>query len=53
MMTRWGACRASRLLRTGCRVPIGAGRTLRDGMTAQRASALGPKPAWTGCLVAA
>lgn len=53
MMTGWVACGASLLLRTGCRGPIGAGRTLRDGMTAQRAAALGPKPAWTGCLVAA
>jgi hypothetical protein len=35
---------ASLALRMGCRTAIGAGWTLRDGMTAQRAAALGPVP---------
>jgi hypothetical protein len=35
---------ASLALRTGCRTAIGAGWILRDGMTAQRAAALGPAP---------
>ncbi|WP_290062632.1 hypothetical protein [Amycolatopsis solani] len=53
MITTWAACRASLILRMDCRVPSGAGRTLRDGMTAQRAAAPGPEPAWTSGLVAA
>jgi hypothetical protein len=36
---------ASLTLRMGCRIVIGAGWILRDGMTAQRAAALGPAPA--------
>ena len=39
--------------RTGCRTAIDAGWTLRDGMTAQRAAALGPVPVRTSGLVAA
>ncbi len=35
---------ASLPLRTGCRFVTGAGWNLRDGMTAQRAAALGPVP---------
>jgi len=53
MITGRAAFWASLVLRTGCRVPIGAGRILRDGMTAQRAAALGPEPVWTCGLVAA
>lgn len=44
MMTGRAAYWASLTLRTGCRA-IGAGWNLRDGMTAQRAAALGPVPA--------
>jgi hypothetical protein len=39
--------------RTGCRTGDDAGRNLRDGMTAQRAAALGPVPVRTSGLVAA
>ncbi len=39
-----GACWASLLLGMGRRTGLGAGRDLRDGMTAQRAAALGPAP---------
>lgn len=39
-------------LRTGCPA-IDAGRNLRDGMTAQRVTALGPVPVRTSGLVAA
>ncbi|MEU7790802.1 MULTISPECIES: hypothetical protein [unclassified Amycolatopsis] len=53
MITTWAARSGPLILRTDCRVPIGAGRTLRDGMTAQRAAALGPEPVWTSGLVAA
>lgn len=35
---------ASLALRMGCRTRIGAGWNLRDGITAQRAAALGPVP---------
>lgn len=35
---------ASLALRMGCRTASGAGWNLRDGMTAQRAAALGPEP---------
>ncbi len=45
MMTGRAAYWASLALRMGCRTTIDAGRDLRDGMTAQRAAALGPKPA--------
>ncbi|MEV6874697.1 hypothetical protein [Amycolatopsis sp. NPDC051128] len=40
-------------LKMDCRSVIGTGWNLRDGMTAQRAAALGPAPAWTSGLVAA
>ena len=33
------------ILRMGCRTVSGTGRELRDGLTAQRAAALGPVPA--------
>jgi hypothetical protein len=39
-----GACWASLFPTMGCRTVRGAGRSLRDGMTAQRAAALGPVP---------
>ena len=41
MVLGWAASLA---LRMGCPTTIDAGRTLRDGMTAQRAAALGPVP---------
>jgi hypothetical protein len=44
---------ASFALKIGCDPVIGAGWNLRDGMTAQRAAALGPAPTWTSGLVAA
>lgn len=53
MVFGWAACRASLLLWTGCRNSTGAGWNLRDGMTAQRAAALGPQPVRTRGLVAA
>ena len=40
-------------MRMGCREVSGTGRELRDGMTAQRAAALGPVPVRTSGLVAA
>lgn len=45
MITGRAAYWTSLILRTRCRIVIGAGWTLRDGMTAQRAAALGPLPA--------
>ncbi|WP_370968614.1 hypothetical protein [Amycolatopsis sp. cg9] len=53
MITGRAAFWASLVLRMDCRPLIGAGRILRDGMTAQRAAALGPEPTWTSGLVAA
>ncbi|MFC5091198.1 hypothetical protein [Amycolatopsis plumensis] len=50
MMIRM-ACWTPLSFRTGSAVD--AGRNLRDGMTAQRAAALGPAPGWTSGLVAA
>jgi hypothetical protein len=45
MLSRWAAYGASLIPRTGCCAVSGTGRYLRDGMTAQRAAALGPVPA--------
>lgn len=42
MITDRAAYWLSTTPRTGCRTVSGAGRNLRDGMTAQRAAALGP-----------
>jgi hypothetical protein len=44
MMTDRAAYWLSTTLRMGCRTVPGTGRELRDGMTAQRAAALGPAP---------
>ena len=44
MLTGRAAYGASLALRMGCRTTACAGRDLRDGMTAQRAAALGPAP---------
>jgi hypothetical protein len=52
-MTGRAAYCASLALRMGCRTVLGAGWNLRDGMTAQRAAALGPAPGRTSGLVAA
>ncbi|WP_206790003.1 hypothetical protein [Amycolatopsis sp. MtRt-6] len=52
MMKVQNAYWTSLSLRTGC-TAIDAGRNLRDGMTAQRAAALGPVPVRTSGLVAA
>ncbi len=53
MITDRAAYWPSTTLRMGCRTVIGAGRDLRDGMTAQCAAALGPVPVRTSGLVAA
>lgn len=45
MLSRWAAYWASLILRMVCRAVSGTGREFRDGMTAQRAAALGPVPA--------
>ena len=45
MLSRWAAYWASLILRMVCRAVSGTGREFRDGMTAQRAAALGPAPA--------
>jgi hypothetical protein len=52
MMMVQNACWTPPSFRTGC-TAIDAGRNLRDGMTAQRATALGPVPVRTSGLVAA
>jgi hypothetical protein len=44
MEIRRGARWAFLIPTMGCRTGLGAGRDLRDGMTAQRAAALGPAP---------
>ena len=52
MMIALTAYGSSLSFRTDC-TAIDAGRNLRDGMTAQRATALGPVPVRTSGLVAA